>query len=294
MVAVHRGFVGAFGKGTEQTLGANQHKTVNLTMEAGTRTISGQVRDSKTNVGLPGVQVRFSTDSGKFIVDYTDANGNFSTSVTPDKWTVESSAHAVRQIGYVAAVGAVAVDTSAGNANNVTLSAAKATTLLYGTVTDSSNAPVAGLDLVAIDEKYLFEASAVTDSSGNYVIAVSGGVWAVDASGGGLEMRQDLAPLPTKLYTAEGQAAKVDFSASKPSAHLSGALKDNNGAGIDSIRYRALRDTGRFVDFGTQSDGSFSLGLSAGAWSIRPHLCWAYAVYLDGRPESYRGDVGRS
>src|SRR5204863_6888088 len=33
MVAVHRGFVGAFGKGTEQTLGANEHKIVNLTMQ---------------------------------------------------------------------------------------------------------------------------------------------------------------------------------------------------------------------------------------------------------------------
>ncbi len=269
MVAVHRGFVGAF-KGTEQSLAAGEHKVVNLTMEAGTRTISGQVRDSQTNAGLPGVQVRFTTDSGKFTVDYTDANGNFSTSVTPDKWTVQSFANAVSQIGYVAAVGAIAVDTSAGNANNVTLSAAKATTLLYGTVTDSSNAPVAGLDMVAIDEKLLFDASAVTDSSGNYVIAISSGVWAVDASGGGLEMRQDLAPLPTKLYTVEGQAANVNFSASQASAHLSGALRDNNGAGIDSIRYRALRDTGRFVDFGTQPDGSFSLGLSAGVWSIRP------------------------
>ncbi len=280
MVAVHRGFVGAFGKGTEQTLAANEHKVVNLTMVAGTRTISGQVRDSKTNAGLPGVQVSFSTDSGKFTVDYTDANGNFSTSVTPDKWTVESAAHAVSQIGYVAAVGAVAVDTSAGNANNVTLSAAKATTLLYGTVTDSSNAPVAGLDLVAMDEKYLFNAFAVTDSSGNYVIAISGGVWAVDASGGGLETRQDLAPLPTKLYTGEGQAANVNFSASKASAQLSGALKDNNSAGISGINYRAIKatpvptagqvDTRRFVDFGTQADGSFGLGLSAGTWTVQP------------------------
>src|SRR5204863_4522970 len=138
--------------------------------------------------------------------NYTDANGNFSTSVTPDKWTVELASPAVSQIGYVAPVASVAVDTSAGNASNVTLSAAKATTLLYGTVTDSSNTPLPGLDLVAIDETYRFQAYAVTDNAGNYVIAISSGVWAVDASASGLETRQDLAPLPTKLYTAEGQA----------------------------------------------------------------------------------------
>jgi hypothetical protein len=270
MVAIHRGFVGAFGRGVEQTLGAGEHKVVNLTMEAGTRTISGQVRDSNTNAGLPAVQVKFTTDSGKFTVDYTDANGNFSTSVTPDKWTVELPSPAVSQIGYVAPVASVAVDTSAGNASNVTLSAAKATTLLYGTVTDSSNAPLAGLDLVAIDEKFLFNAFGVTDSSGNYVIAISSGVWAVDASGGALETRQDLAPLPKKLYTAEGQATNVDFATSNASAQLSGALRDNNGAGISDITYQAVRDNGRFIRFGTQADGSFSVGLSAGTWFIRP------------------------
>jgi hypothetical protein len=270
LVAVHRGFVGAFGRGVEQTLGAGEHKVVNLTMEAGTRTISGQVRDSTTNAGLPAVQVVFKTESGKFAVDYTDANGSFSTSVTPDKWTVELASPAVSQIGYVAPVASVAVDTSAGNASNVILSAAKATTLLYGTVTDSSNAPLPGLDMVATDEKFLFNAFAVTDSSGNYVIAISSGVWAVDASGGALEMRQDLAPLPKKLYAAEGQAIHVDFAASKSSAQLGGALKDNNGAGVSDISFQALRSNGRFVRFGTQADGSFSVGLSAGVWSFRP------------------------
>jgi hypothetical protein len=270
MVAVHRGFIGAFGKGVEQTLAAGEHKTVNLTMEAGTRTISGQVRDNKTNAGLPAVQVVFQTDAGKFTVDYTDANGNFSTSVTPGKWNVEINRDAVSQIGYLAPFAAVAVDTSAGNASNVTLSLEKATTLLYGTVTESNGTPLTGLDLDANDENYRFQAYAVTDNSGNYVIAISSGVWAVDASASGLETRQDLAPLPTKLYAAEGQATNVNFAASKATAQLSGALKDNNGAGISDITYQAVRENGRFVRFGTEADGNFGVGLSAGVWSFAP------------------------
>jgi hypothetical protein len=270
MVAVHRGFVGAFGRGVEQTLAAGEHKVVNLTMEAGTRTISGQVRDTNTSAGLPGVQVVFRTESGKFTVDYTDASGNFSTSVTPDKWNVEVDRNAVNQIGYLAPFAAVAVDASAGNASNINLSLAKATTLLYGTVKDSANTPLAGLDLIGTDETYRFQAFTVTDNSGNYVIAISSGVWAVDASASALGLLQDLAPLPTKLYAAEGQAARVDFAASKASAHLSGALKDNNGAGISDITYKALRDTGRLTYFGTEADGTFSVGLSAGVWSFAP------------------------
>ena len=270
MVAVHRGFVGAFGRGVEQTLGAGEHKVVNLTMEAGTRTISGRVRDRQTNAGLPGVQVMVESDAGKFTVDYTDANGNFSTSVTPGKWNVEVERNAVNQIGYLAPYAQVAVDTSAGNASNVNIGLAKATTLLYGTITDSSNSPLAGLDLDAMDESLTFMAYTVTDSSGNYVIAISSGVWTVDASASGIETRQDLAPLPKQLYAAEGQAANVNFSASRASAHVSGALKDNNGAGISDITIQALRTTGRFVRFGTQADGSFSVGLSAGTWLFRP------------------------
>lgn len=270
MAAVHRGFVGAFGKGVEQTLGAGEHKVVNLTMETGTRTISGQVRDNKTNAGLPAVQVVFKTETGKFTVDYTDANGNFSTSVTPGKWNVAVQPNTVNQLGYLAPYAAVAADTSAGNESNVNIGLAKATTLLYGTITDSSNAPLAGLDLDATDESFRFQAYAVTDSSGNYVLAISSGVWAVDAAASGLETRQDLAPLPTKLYSAEGQATNVNFAASKASAQVSGALKDNNGAGISDITYQALRDTGRFVRLGTQANGSFSVGLSAGTWSFRP------------------------
>jgi hypothetical protein len=271
MVAVHRGFVGAY-KGVEQILGAGEHKTTNLTMEAGTRTISGQVSDSKTKAGLPAVQVVFRTDTGKFTVDYTDANGNFSTSVTPGKWNVEVERNAVNQLGYVAPYDGVAADTSTGNKSNVNLPLAKATTLLYGTVRDSSNAPLAGLDLAGADDAHHFQAAAVTDPSGNYVMGISDGVWTVDATTDGT--RQPLAPLPTKLYTAEGQATKVDFAASKASAQLSGALKDNNGAGISNITYQATRvglgTTGQVVRFGTQDDGSFSVGLSAGAWSIFP------------------------
>ena len=92
----------------------------------------------------------------------------------------------------------------------------------------------------------------------------------MDASEWRSETRQDLAPLPKKLYAAEGQATKVDFAASKATAQLSGTLKDNNGAGVSDIAYQALRENGRFVRFGTQADGSFSAGLSAGVWSIRP------------------------
>ena len=217
---------------------------MNLTMEAGTRTISGQVRDSKTNAGLPASAGNDSPPKAGSSLSITPTPTGISAPrlrQTNGPWS--HPAHAVSQIGYVAAVGAVAVDTSTGNANNVTLSAAKATTLLYGTVTDNSNAPLAGLDLVAIDEKYLFQASAVTDSSGNYVIAISGGSgqWTPQEATSKCDRTS---PLYRRSFIRQkDRPTNVNFSASKASAQLSGGPKDNNGAGISDINYKAIKAT---------------------------------------------------
>jgi hypothetical protein len=142
--------------------------------------------------------------------------------------------------------------------------------LIYGKVIDSSNSPLAGLEINAADEHDLFEAYTVTDSAGNYVIAISSGVWVVNPSTSEIEMRQDLNPLPSRLYIAEGQATTRNFAASKSSAQLSGVLKDNTGATVSDISYIAVRDSGRLSQFGTQSDGSFHVGLSAGVWIFGP------------------------
>ncbi len=270
VVAAHRGFVGGFGKGMEQTLGANEHKTVNLPMQPGTRTISGQVRDGTTKEGLPGIQVVFRTERGKFAVDYTDASGKFSTSVTPEQWSVEVDRNAVNQIGYLAPRAKVDVNTTGSDAANVAIALVKATSLLYGTLKDESGAPLAGVQIGASDEAGQFLAYTATDSSGNYVIAIAGGVWIAAPASGALQERQNLDLRPSRFYATDGRAARLNFSANKSTTRVVGALTENTGAGVSDITYLAVERGGRFTRFGTEAGGSFSVGLSGGTWSFGP------------------------
>ena len=274
LVTVKHGFVGAFGKGVGQELTAGTDKSVDLTMVSGTRTISGQVRDRATSQGLPGLQVVFrSPSTGTFTVEYTDASGNFSVAVTPGSWDIEVERNAVNQLGYLAPSQPKSVDASAANVSNVAIALPKATALVYGKVTDSGGAPIADTDMDAASEDSEFQAFTATDSSGNYVIAVNGGVWFVSPTAGALKEAGYVAPNPATPFLQDAQAKPINFTVPLANAHLSGTLRDEAGTPVPDTTFRAeeTSGTGRFTTFATEDpDGSFNLGLTSGTWRLRP------------------------
>ena len=274
LVTVKHGFVGAFGKGVGQELTAGVDKSVDLTMVTATRTISGQVRDGATSQGLPGLQVVLRSQStGTFTVEYTDASGNFSAAVAPGNWDIEVERNAVNQLGYLAPSQPKSVDTSAGNVSAVAISLPKATALVYGKVTDSDGAPLGETEMDAASEDSEFQGFTVTDASGNYVIAVNGGVWFVDPTAGALQENGYLSPDPATPFLQNAQAKRIDFSVAKANAHLSGTLRDNVSAPVPDTTFRAeeTSGTGRFTTFATQEpDGGFNIGLTSGTWKLRP------------------------
>jgi hypothetical protein len=274
LVTVKHGFVGAFGKGVGQELSAGTDKSVDLTMASGTRTISGQLRDRATSQGLPGVQVVFrSPGTGSFTVEYTDASGNFSAAVAPGAWDIEVERNAVNQLGYLAPSQPKSVDASAANVSNVAIALPKATALVYGKVTNSGGAPIADTDMDAASEDSEFEAFTATDSSGNYVIAVNGGVWFVSPTAGALQEAGYVAPNPATPFLQDAQAKPINFAVPLANAHLSGTLRDEVGTPVSDTTFRAeeTSGTGRFTSFATEDpNGSFNLGLTSGTWRLRP------------------------
>jgi hypothetical protein len=274
LVTVKHGFVGAFGKGVGQQLAAGVDKSVDLTMTPGTRTISGQVGDRATSQGLPGLQVVLrSPSTGTFTVEYTDASGNFSAVVTPGDWDIEVERNAVNQLGYLAPSQPKSVDASTGDVGNVAIGLPKATALLYGKVTDSSGAPLSDTDMDAASEDSEFQAFTATDSSGNYVIAVNGGVWFVSPTAGTLQEAGYVAPDPATPFLQDAQAKPINFAVSPVNAHLSGTLRDEAGTPVPDTTFRAeeISGSGRFTTFATEDpDGTFNIGLTNGTWRLRP------------------------
>ena len=276
LVTVKHGFVGSFGTGVEQELSAGADKSVDLTMAPGTRTISGQLRDHASAQGLPGVQVVFRSQGGTaFTVEYTDASGNFSTSVTPGDWDIEVERNAVNQLGYLAPTQPKSVDTSTGNVSNVAISLPKATALLYGKVTDSQGPPLIEAEVDAVNEDVEYEAYTVTDASGNYVIAVNSGIWFTAPTAGALQETDYVSPDPEVLFVEDGQAMPVNFAVLKSNARLSGTLLDDAGAPVPEMIFRAeeISGTGRYTTFATEEpDGTFDIGITSGIWRVRPEF----------------------
>lgn len=273
LVAVKRGFVGAFGKGVEHRLTAGVDSVANLTMQPGTRTISGQVRDSaNSSQGLPAVQVVFRSDDGKFTVDYTDANGNFSTPVTAGQWEVEVERNAVNQLGYLAPSQGRPANTTAANVSNVAFGLPKATALIHGKVNAENGGGIDLTEVDAGDENAEFEAFTVTDAAGNYVIAVNEGVWFVDATAGALQARGYLSPEPAELFIASGEAKLVNFVVPVANARLIGTLRDANDDAVAEVTFVALETSGtnRFTTFITDADGTFDVPLTNGTWQLVP------------------------
>jgi Protein of unknown function (DUF1416) len=274
LVTVKSGFVAAFGKGVGQELTAGVDKTVDLTMTPGTRTISGQIRDHATAEALPGLQVVFrSQDGSTFTVEYTDASGNFSTTVTPGDWNIEVERNAVNQLGYLAPSQPKSVDTTAGNVSNVAIALPKVTALVYGKITDSDGAPLAETDVDAASEDSEFQGFTATDASGNYVIAVNNGVWFVDPTAGALQEKGFVSPDPATPFLENAQAKRIDFSVAKANAHLSGTLRNEADTPVPDTTFRAeeTAGTGRFTTFATEEpNGAFNIGLTSGKWRLRP------------------------
>ena len=274
LVTVKHGFVGAFGKGVGQELVSGIDKSVDLTMTPGPRTISGQVRDRATSQGLPGVQVVLrSPSTGTFTVEYTDASGNFSAVVTPGDWDLEVERNAVNQLGYLAPTQSKSVDASSGDVSNVAIGLPKATALLYGKVTDSNGAPLSDTDMDAASEDSEFQAFTATDSNGNYVIAVNGGVWFVAPTAGSLQEAGYVSPDPATPFLQDAEAKPINFAVPQANAHLSGTLRDEVGTPVPdtSFRLEETSGSGRFTTFATEDpDGAFNIGLTSGTWRLRP------------------------
>ncbi len=285
LVAVKRGFVGAFGRGIEHQLAAGAIATVNVQLEPASRTIAGKVRDRSTGLGLPGVQVVFRSQEGKFAVDYTNAAGNFTTPVVAANWDVEVERKAVNQIGYVAPARPNQVDTVGGNETSVVISLPKAAALLYGKLTDSAGAAVADAEIDAVSGDLEFESFSVSDANGNYVIALSGGKWSVAPTAGPLLEAGYVSSRPLTVTLQDRQSTENDFTVSPTNATASGKLLDENGAPIEEATFYAseVDVQGRFTTFTTESDGTFEIGLSNGKWRLTPDF--------DELAQSYLSDV---
>ena len=255
------------------TVTANTFASLSLTNIPATRTISGNISDSSSGIGLPGLFLQAQDTNGLFTIHFTDTNGNYTLGVTAGKWKLKMGSESGPLLGYVRGNGSLNVDTTTANVTNANIQMLKATALVYGHVMDTQSNSVPDLRIQAQDQGNLFDSAGASDASGNY--------WVGALSSTSLNVSPDNTSLTaagligqgTNFMITDGQAIVQDFILQRVTAHLRGRLIDSFSNALGNFTLVAQPVTtntsgANSIYPQTGNDGSFDIGVYGGNWSL--------------------------
>jgi hypothetical protein len=285
LVAFKSNFVANTSAAANLVLSSGQTLTTNLSLIAATETISGKMVDATTSNGLPGLTMNVQTASENVLASgLTDSNGNFNIGVTSNQWNIQGNREALGFLGYLGLGNKVKINATNGSVSNVTISATKATALFYGYVTNNLGNPLPGVDIHAGDNNGLYETDAYTAANGYYVAGAVGGLgandpWQVEVN--------NASSFPSDIFSQPpfdqngganlgvGQAMEAGFSAVVATNTISGYLTDGSGNPIANVGIEAddLSNTNFQAYVDTGANGSYSLNVANGTWSLAVNTC---------------------
>jgi len=255
------------------TINSNSFASFDLTNSAtdGT-TISGNVTDSSSEVGLPGISIEAQTDSGQFTFLTTGTNGAYNLLVNSNNWTLKLSGDEGAMIGYCRGpTNKISVNASSGSVSNVNFQMIKGNALVYGSVTTSQSNPIVSVQMDSSDtNNNVFDGKGITDANGNYSVAVVAGGDEVGPDNSSIA--GFISPQNDFFTVNSGQAIQENFVLQPVFAYISGIVEDNFGSPLGNIQLIAdpTNDpTGSLNEsFQSAPDGTFSVGVGPGAWNL--------------------------
>jgi hypothetical protein len=255
------------------TVIANQFATRNLVLASAGFTISGKVSDNSSGVGIAGVLVVADDATNNLNAGaLSDANGNYSFSVTAGRWRITPFQSQLAEVGYVGGQ-KVTINTPANGTATIDFPVPKAKALIYGTVKDDVDSPVPGVRVQA-SKGNLYRADGFTFSpDANYANGVVGGTsWSVSPDADDLAERGYTGGIGAQVTIDAGQAQQVNFVVQAITAHLRGQVRDDLGAPIPNISLSVQLTSDPTGEGGlhpqTDSNGNFDAGVRAGTWNI--------------------------
>lgn len=280
LVAFKNAYVVDFSAAPVLTLGGGQTITTNLPLLAATSTISGKLVDANNpNLGLPGILLSVQANNGLFGVGTTDTNGNFTASVQAGsaQWALRADDTSLIVHGYL---GSQNKTGASPGQTGVTLAVPKATALIYGKIQDSLGNPLPGNDVYVNDNNsYLYETDAYSDSNGNYVAGVLGGLgandpwWAsvsTDAGSTGYVFSQPPFDQYGGTNISAGASVQANFTALAATNYITGNVQAS-GTNLAMLGVYANASING-VDFNVYADtdpsGNYSFNVGNGTWYV--------------------------
>lgn len=267
---------------TDIVVSAGVFLTNNLSLIRAAQRLTGRVVDAtSTNIGLPGLFVYAVSTNNLFSLCSTDSNGVFNLSVTTNGWNLSVDCESCQFYGYAGyAMGSGAQIDVTTNVSGVLLLLPKVTALVYGSMTNNLGSPLQGYLVKTYDESgYNYDSLGYTDTNGNYLVGVVGGVedtsWHI-----GLADVEAASDYPFMLASsanwdiasiASNTAVQAGFTALPALQTISGSLKDNFGNAIADVEIDAVATVNglsfpRWVY--TDAVGAYLMNVGSGSWSV--------------------------
>ncbi len=270
LLAEQCALMGVIPAAAEEETGDGNITGLDLITPRPTALIHGTARTG-SGTPVPWLDIFAQQDSGDDIEAFsiTDSAGNYSIGVTTGDWRLE-----LETPGYLAPQSFVHVS-APGVAALQDITVNPVTAHLRGTVRDSGNQPVPGVEILAHDFTGA-GAWSTTDAAGNFDLGVHGGpggtskTWAI-------QLNQNSEDNPATHISSQVQFDVTDgndingitYRAYLITAHLRGTVLDETNAPVGGVNLHAVQPGGdALTGSNVGADGSFDIPVFAGTWRI--------------------------
>lgn len=291
LVAVAPGYVGPFQRGNNRLIEFDDELEHDIVLTPGTVEIAGRAERNTTEEPIAGLPVTFLTVDESGQVDgrlmthtWTDANGEFSVLVTPDRWVVlvktyEASSRNLLELPNEPDL--IVDTTDEVNQTGVVISFAEADSVIGGYLRDHNGNPLTKVQMTAINRETGQSTAGYTLQNGVFTLPVTAGIWEVTPFSYDLERVGHPGVRETRVkLTAPNQSVEYVHTAPQLSAILEGTMTfesadlDKDGEPVGGLVLWAQNIVNSELNSVFKStfntNGSFNIPLSEGHWFVIP------------------------
>lgn len=266
-------------------------ETKNFQFTVGTKTITGTVIYTGTTTPVTNAGINaFKTNGSGFSQTTTNDSGVYTLTVGGGDWGVMPQAtQGVSDWSYGKPPTDVKFSsTTAPETYTTNFEVYQATATITGRLLKPNGSPVTqsdGLGIGIFSQEGKGGGTQINNNNGTFSITVPAGtynvnVWAPPSSSYGT-------PNVSPVTVADNQTKSVgDITLVTKDSIITGTVRTTLGVGISGVRINAfVRDGGGFSEATTDANGSFSLSVTAGKWTVMPFFSYDSAYALNNPPQ---------
>ena len=219
---------------------------------------------------MPDAQLLAFSTNVLITIAVANSNGNFTIPVTANNiWSVRPLAQSAIPEAYlpVEPGNEARFQTFGGPVSNAMILLKHANCVLYGQVQDNHGNPIPGVGLVANGDGGQYDGNAISDSNGNYFLAMDAGGGFIEVQNTGDAQANNYLWTGTPFFVSNGQAQQTNVIGTLSTARFRSLVTDDTGAPVTNVFCFADCPAGTSPG-NTGSNGWLDMPVFAGTWTL--------------------------